>query len=527
MLSIEAHRAAIGRFSRKAKFYSRSSALKKSECIEVTLFMFLVTLWLVTLYGLVLSTMHQYFHYISFFLMVALIYSYSLWILKKTSEILCATVEKTARRDELMRAPSPSKGIKVFSLVPCNYLDTFVVDGRSKYLDTSVLDDGYWECLPNKPKLNKLIKSLRNCLMIFTCDLLNFIIFSSCVCIGNSILYRMNVAYCGLHDLESYNVSFLKLSQLLLAGDVESNPGPVNYTETPKGKGRPKKTSRPFNFGKPKVLNFTSIVNDNRYLKESNLIHLRDIKSWSDMHQTTSNINSQYNLRHELNCKVSLIQANIINIKVDAIVNAANVTLLGGGGIDKVIHETAGSELKKKCEHFPILNSAGVRCYTGECKVTDTIGCKLNCDYVFHTVGPKVEDNDFMDMYEAALCDCYQNCLHNILAYKIKSIIFPCISTGLFNFPNRKAAHIAINTVRRWLEVNSSHIEQIIFCTYEEDDFQIYKELMPEYFPISDESKNIVRNPTADIEPENLPSSSTSTQTLTSKRKSIHKVISF
>ena len=99
-------------------------------------------------------------------------------------------------------------------------------------------------------------------------------------------------------------------------------------TGTQKGKGRPKKTSRKsFNFGKPKVLDFTSIVNDNVFLKESNLIHLRDIKSWNNMCQTTSK-KSQYKFRPELNCKVSIIQANITNIKVDAIVNAANVTLL-------------------------------------------------------------------------------------------------------------------------------------------------------------------------------------------------------
>jgi hypothetical protein len=106
----------------------------------------------------------------------------------------------------------------------------------------------------------------------------------------------------------------------------------------------------------------------------------------------------------------------------------------------------------------------------------------------------------------------------------LNSIVFPCISTGIFNFPNRKAADIALNTVRTWLEVNSSHIEQIIFCTYEDNDFQIYKELLPEYFPVSDESKNIAINPTAVIELENLPSSSTSTQTLTSARKSNLKI---
>ena len=129
---MEAHRAAIGRFSRKTKPYSLSSALKKNECIDIVLFLFLVTIWMIALYGLVITIMHQYFQYINFILMITLIYSYSLWILKNTSDFLSITVEKMARRNELMRVPSPSKGIKDFPLTPCNYLDTYVLDGRSK-----------------------------------------------------------------------------------------------------------------------------------------------------------------------------------------------------------------------------------------------------------------------------------------------------------------------------------------------------------------------------------------------------------
>ena len=165
MTSIEAHRAAIGRFSRKAKCFSLSNTLKKNELVDVVLFMFLVTLWLVTLYGLVLTTMHQYFHYIAFFLMVTVMYSYSLWILKNTSDILCANVEKMART-ELMRAPSPS-GIKDFPLTPCIYLDTYVVDGRFKYLDTSVLDDGYWKPLKMTIESKKLMISVKKHVLQF------------------------------------------------------------------------------------------------------------------------------------------------------------------------------------------------------------------------------------------------------------------------------------------------------------------------------------------------------------------------
>ena len=237
------------------------------------------------------------------------------------------------------------------------------------------------------------------------------------------------------HDLESYNVSFLKRTLLLLAGDVESNPGPVDsYNKTPKSKGRPKKVKKEFK-RKPKTLDFSSIVDNNRFLKQSNLIKLSDIKSWSQMSQTTSNT-TQFKSVPEFNDKVYLIQADIVKIKVDAIVNAANRTLLGGGGIDEVIHKAAGIRLKEKCEQIQPEVGTDIRCQTGHCKVTDTIGCKLNCNYVFHTVGPKVEDVKQMDYYKKLLNLSYENCLQNLLEKNVKSIVFPCISTGIFKFDN-------------------------------------------------------------------------------------------
>ena len=274
MIAIEAYRAAIGRFSKKAKSYSLCSALKKNRGIDVMLFMFLVTLWLTTLYGLVLTAMFEYYHYLLFLIVLTIMYSYSMWILKNTSDMLCTTLENMTKRNDLMRAPSPSKGIKDSPLTPCNYLDTFVIDGRFEYLDTYVLDDGYWSGPTVKIDYTKLMIEFATCLQVSLSYTSNIIICSSCMYIGIDIMSRINNAYSGLHYLESYSVSFLKLSQLLLAGDVESNPGPVNYTETPKGKGRPKKSSRASNFGKPKVLDFTSVVSDNRFLKQANLIHL-------------------------------------------------------------------------------------------------------------------------------------------------------------------------------------------------------------------------------------------------------------
>ena len=108
MISIEAYRAAIGRFSRKSNNYSQSSPSKKDLCVDAILFIFLVTLWQLVAYGLVLTTMYEYYHYILSFLMIASIYSYSFWIVKMSSDILSTTVEKMAKRCELMKVPSPS-----------------------------------------------------------------------------------------------------------------------------------------------------------------------------------------------------------------------------------------------------------------------------------------------------------------------------------------------------------------------------------------------------------------------------------
>ena len=143
--------------------------------------------------------------------------------------------------------------------------------------------------------------------------------------------------------------------------------------------------------------------------------------------------------------------------------------------------------MKKKCETYPILDALGTRCFTGHCKVTNTIGCELKCTYVFHTVGPRVKDVNQMKTYEGLLRDCYENCLQNVLLNKVQSIVFPCISTGIFKFPNDKAAQIALKTVRSWLERYHSEIEQIVFCTYLDKDFDIYLGIMPEYFPAVDE----------------------------------------
>ena len=260
------------------------------------------------------------------------------------------------------------------------------------------------------------------------------------------------------NNLEQYHLNHLKLLQLLLDGDVESNPGPVdNYVETPKRRlGRPKKTKGVF---KGKKLNFSQ----------------------------SDGSNSITVCKDNFKNKIIILKSDITTLNCNAIVNAANITLLGGGGIDGKIHAKAGPLLSQKCRNLPVkgkLDGHDVRCYPGECEVTDTEGTKLsNCKYVFHTVGPDCRRESNMNLNASILRSCYENCLQNVLNYSIKSIAFCCISTGIFNYDNTDAANVAIDTVQSWLARNHQSIDKIIFCTYEVKDYNIYNELLTRYFP--------------------------------------------
>ncbi|XP_053608448.1 macro domain-containing protein PG1779-like [Plodia interpunctella] len=167
----------------------------------------------------------------------------------------------------------------------------------------------------------------------------------------------------------------------------------------------------------------------------------------------------------ELFHKVSIFKGDITKLEVDAIVNAANSRLIGGGGVDGAIHRAAGPFLQAEC------NSLG-GCPTGEAKVTE--GYNLPAKYVIHTVGPQ-------DGSETKLQSCYENCLSLAKQLELRSIAFPCISTGIYNFPNRLAAHIALRTARKFLEHND--VERIIFCTFMPVDVELYETLMQSYFP--------------------------------------------
>ena len=160
--------------------------------------------------------------------------------------------------------------------------------------------------------------------------------------------------------------------------------------------------------------------------------------------------------------KIELIQDDITKLNVDAIVNAANKSLLGGGGVDGAIHRAAGDELLEECK---TLNG----CETGEAKITK--GYQLPAKYVIHTVGPVWYGGNNKET--ELLANCYKNSLKLALENNIKSIAFPNISTGVYRFPKDLAAEIAIRTVSEFLEQNKK-IDKVYFVCFDQENYQIY-----------------------------------------------------
>jgi O-acetyl-ADP-ribose deacetylase len=164
--------------------------------------------------------------------------------------------------------------------------------------------------------------------------------------------------------------------------------------------------------------------------------------------------------------RIELITGDITALKVDAIVNAANSSLLGGGGVDGAIHRAAGPELLAEC-----LTLNG--CKTGEAKITK--GYNLAAKFVIHTVGPVW--NDGYHEEPELLSSCYRKSLKLAVKNGIKSIAFPNISTGVYRFPKNRAANIAMETVTDFLRKDST-IEKVIFCTFDDENYQLYDRLL-------------------------------------------------
>ncbi len=167
---------------------------------------------------------------------------------------------------------------------------------------------------------------------------------------------------------------------------------------------------------------------------------------------------------------ILLIKGDITNVQVDAIVNAANTSLLGGGGVDGAIHKSGGKEILDECR--------SIRNKQGGCKVGEavyTTAGKLSAQFVIHTVGPKW--NHGKSNESKKLKNCYSNSLHIAETLKLKSIAFPNISTGIYGYPKADAAEVAINTVK---EYQTKSINLVQFVCFDEENYNMYKKKLQE-----------------------------------------------
>ncbi|MEH3112298.1 O-acetyl-ADP-ribose deacetylase [Pedobacter terrae] len=167
---------------------------------------------------------------------------------------------------------------------------------------------------------------------------------------------------------------------------------------------------------------------------------------------------------------IELIQGDITTMKVDAIVNAANSSLLGGGGVDGAIHRAGGKSILEECQR--------IRNKQGGCKVGDaviTTGGQLPAKFIIHTVGPAW--NNGKSNEENLLSSSYYNSLKLALENQIQTIAFPNISTGIYHFPKNKAAQIAIKVVSSFLHATDK-IKKVIFVCYDAENYNIYNKLL-------------------------------------------------
>ena len=160
-------------------------------------------------------------------------------------------------------------------------------------------------------------------------------------------------------------------------------------------------------------------------------------------------------------CEV--VRGDITKLKVDAIVNAANTSLLGGGGVDGAIHRAAGPELLE-------FNRKLGGCQTGEAKISP--GFNLPAKYIIHTVGPVWNGGNNNE--DNLLSNCYKNSLKLALENKIKTIAFPAISTGVYRFPIERATKIATGEVKKFIKKNDL-IEKVIFVCFDEETYSVYQ----------------------------------------------------
>ena len=232
------------------------------------------------------------------------------------------------------------------------------------------------------------------------------------------------------------------------------------------------------NIRMPRELSRALVDLQDEYLQEE--LQAKGVVSLSDI----PTIKEKYNAKARFAEKISLWQGDITRLKIGAIVNAANSQMLGcfvpcHRCIDNAIHSAAGMQLREECKH--IIQNRRMkygRSYeepTGT--ATLTAGYNLPCDHVIHTVGPIVY-GELNEMLCQDLRNCYENVLKCCLEHDIRSVAFCCISTGEFHFPNDKAAQIAWETVKSFLEKHGDRMERVVFNVFKDSDLRIYEKVL-------------------------------------------------
>ncbi|KAI9839094.1 MAG: hypothetical protein M1837_002233 [Sclerophora amabilis] len=185
---------------------------------------------------------------------------------------------------------------------------------------------------------------------------------------------------------------------------------------------------------------------------------------------------------HSLNNKVALIRTDITKLQVDSIVNAANRSLLGGGGVDGAIHRAAGPGLLKECKTLD-------GCDTGSAKITGAYN--LPCRKVIHAVGPVYRSAKKTNSHTSLLQGCYRQSLTLAVENNLKSIAFSALSTGVYGYPSEEAAEAALAEVKGFLESeNGEKLEKVVFCSFEGKDEDAYEKLIPRFFPPTDNNSS-------------------------------------
>lgn len=221
-----------------------------------------------------------------------------------------------------------------------------------------------------------------------------------------------------------------------------------------------------------KIKDFLLSLKDKRpYYRTTKYVLLEDIPVWTIT--TAGAEQCRYPRNPKLDQKISVFSGDITTLEIDAIVNAANSSLLGGGGVDGAIHRAAGPLLKKECAS---LNG----CETGQAKITCAYG--LPAKYVVHTVGP-IAQGRVGEAEKRALRSCYKNSLQTASDNGARSVAFPCISTGIYGYPPEQAVHEALAAVRDFLDEHHEKLDRVIFCVFLPTDRDLYLHNLPLYFP--------------------------------------------